>query len=347
MESIFTKACELIDQNIPFAYSVIVQQEGSAPRGLGSKMLITADTIYETIGGGGMEGHVIAQAREKVLTDHKPILHYYDLNTKAEMIGDFICGGDCEVLTFFVDPENTEYQQLFAAADAATQAGKKGWFVYVVNTDDDTLKLSFITQNESIVGNFQGSDFLPKPMLMNPIRIAIHSEEEEGIRYFVDFIHRGGRLYLFGGGHVSKEVAKIASGMEFHVVVIDDRAEFANSERFPGCEIMVIDDFNDLPDLLVDDDTYILIITRGHAHDKTVLAWSMTKTPYYTGMIGSKSKRDTVYAKLLDEGVPQARIDAVHSPVGLPIGAQTPAEIAVSIMAEIIDEKYKKPESQD
>jgi xanthine dehydrogenase accessory factor len=125
-------------------------------------------------------------------------------------------------------------------------------------------------------------------------------------------------------------------GLGFWTVVFDDRAEYANEQRFPGCEIVVLDDFRRLPELAVGDNTYILIITRGHAHDKTVLRWALGKDAKYLGMIGSRTKRDATYNSLEKEGFSMEKMRDVACPIGLPIGARTPAEIAVSIMAEVI-----------
>ncbi|MEG2083845.1 MAG: XdhC family protein, partial [Oscillospiraceae bacterium] len=191
-----------------------------------------------------------------------------------------------------------------------------------------------------IIGSFSGSDNVAREMANSPLRLAIHGDATDGVHYFVDPIHSGGLIYLFGGGHVSLEVARLAAHLEYHVVVIDDRADFANLTRFPGCETVVLENFKSIPDFKVDSDSYILIITRGHAHDKTVLEWALKTEPKYIGMIGSKTKRDSIYSALQAQGVSRERLEWVNSPVGLAIGAQTPAEIAVSIMAEITACKY-------
>jgi xanthine dehydrogenase accessory factor len=123
----------------------------------------------------------------------------------------------------------------------------------------------------------------------------------------------------------------------FDVAVIDDRAEFANAERFPEAETVIAADFNEsFAQLKIDKSSYIVIVTRGHQHDELVLEWAITTPAKYIGMIGSKTKVKTTYDHLLAKGVPQKTLDAVFSPIGLAIGAQAPEEIAVSIMAEII-----------
>jgi len=144
-------------------------------------------------------------------------------------------------------------------------------------------------------------------------------------------------LYIFGGGHISFSLAKIAKILGFQVVVIDDRKEYANPERFPEADKTIADDYrNVFSQIAPNKFSYIIIVTRGHAHDQTVLGWAITTDAKYIGMIGSRRKTKTVYDNLIAQGVNEDAFKRVHAPIGLDIHAETPEEIAVSIMAEII-----------
>jgi xanthine dehydrogenase accessory factor len=145
-------------------------------------------------------------------------------------------------------------------------------------------------------------------------------------------------LYIFGGGHVGLETAKLCANLDFEQVVVDDRAEYANQTRFPWARCLVAASPADLPALEIDEQTYILIMTRGHLMDYQWLSWvmSLPALPAYLGMIGSRRKIGMIEKRLRESGVSQTRIERLHSPVGLDIGAQTPAEIAVSIGAQLI-----------
>jgi xanthine dehydrogenase accessory factor len=145
-------------------------------------------------------------------------------------------------------------------------------------------------------------------------------------------------LFIFGAGHVSKFTARAAAMVGFRTVVLDDRADFANRERFPEAdEVVVLDNFEGCCDELgIDDDSYIIIVTRGHMHDRNVLAEALRTKARYVGMIGSKKKRDKIYDSLLSDGFVPADIDRCYCPIGLTIGAQTPEEIAVAIAGELI-----------
>jgi xanthine dehydrogenase accessory factor len=144
-------------------------------------------------------------------------------------------------------------------------------------------------------------------------------------------------LFIFGGGHISLFLARIAKMVDFRIVVIDDRPEFANAERFPEADETIAGDIASVtPRLAINGSSYIVIVTRGHQNDAQALEWAARTEAAYVGMIGSKKKIKTIFSHLLTKGVTQAQLDRVHSPIGLSIGAETPEEIAVSIIAELI-----------
>jgi xanthine dehydrogenase accessory factor len=157
------------------------------------------------------------------------------------------------------------------------------------------------------------------------------------LEVFIEPILTSPSLYLFGGGHISFPLAKMGKLLGFKIVVIDDRAEFANPDRFPEADILLAENFtNSFPKLKIDKSSYIVIVTRGHQHDELVLAWAVGTPAKYIGMIGSKTKVETIFSHLLTKGISREQLDRVHAPIGLEIQAQTPEEIAVSILAEIV-----------
>ena len=144
-------------------------------------------------------------------------------------------------------------------------------------------------------------------------------------------------VFLFGAGHVSFEVYKAARNAGFDVIVVDDRDTYANAERFPEARQVIADEFEHaFESLTISDSAYIVIATRGHRDDLRVLRWAVQTPARYIGMIGSKRKAITIYRELLKEGLRPELFDRVRSPIGLDIGATTPEEIAVSILAELV-----------
>ncbi|ABF41648.1 protein of unknown function DUF182 [Candidatus Koribacter versatilis Ellin345] len=157
------------------------------------------------------------------------------------------------------------------------------------------------------------------------------------LEIFVEPVLPPALLYIFGAGHVAYSLYQIAQIAGFDIAVIDDRESYANTERFPTARQVIADDFeNACTHLEVTDNAYIVIVTRGHRDDMRVLRWAVNTPARYVGMIGSKRKVITTYKELEKEGVPLSKFENVHAPVGLEIGAITPEEIAVSIVAEMI-----------
>ena len=165
-----------------------------------------------------------------------------------------------------------------------------------------------------------------------------------GQEYLIESYSVAGTVFIFGAGHVARQVAAISKRVGFTTLVLDDRKEFASPDRFPDADrILVLDTFEDaLQELSLDSDSYIVILTRGHRHDQTVLSQALKTDARYIGMIGSRRKRDTIYRNLLDDGFTTKDIDRVHSPIGIDIQAETPEEIGVSIVAELILERAKR-----
>ena len=164
------------------------------------------------------------------------------------------------------------------------------------------------------------------------------------LEVFVEPITPQPRAFLFGGGHISQALARIAGLAGFSTVVVDDRAAFANPERFPDADETIVAEYEEVfPCLIVNDRSFILIVTRGHRHDMRVLRWAVTTPARYVAMIGSRRKVLSVVRELEKEGLPAEAFERLHAPMGLEIGAVTPEEIAVSVVAEMIAVRRQAP----
>lgn len=150
-------------------------------------------------------------------------------------------------------------------------------------------------------------------------------------------------LYLIGAGHIAFYTAKLAKTVGFKVTVVDDRPAFANKEKFPEADAVIAQEFDfALPTLKVTRNSYIVIACRGHELDQRVLEWAAMTEARYVGMIGSKKKVKTIFDTLKAKGVPAERLQRVHAPIGVEINSETPEEIAVSIVAELIKVRRQK-----
>lgn len=152
----------------------------------------------------------------------------------------------------------------------------------------------------------------------------------------VDPLEPAPTVYVVGAGHVGWHVARAAADAGFRLVIVDDRVKFANADRFPGAEVIV----EPIPDWLrhadIPPSAYVAVLTRGHQHDLDAVRALAGRDLRYLGLIGSRAKVVRIREALIAEGIPAARLDRVHAPIGLDIGAVTPGEIAISIVAEMI-----------
>lgn len=169
---------------------------------------------------------------------------------------------------------------------------------------------------------------------------------DDNLKVFIEFVSSKPDLVICGGGHIALPLCKLGNMVEFKTTIIDDREEFANISRFPMANRVICEEFSKaIGEVQPNKSTYFVIITRGHKDDRKCLETILKKEFSYVGMIGSKGKIAYIINNLLENGFSEEEISKLHSPIGLKIGAQTPEEIAVSIIGEIIAEKNKKQTS--
>ncbi|HWR37049.1 MAG TPA: XdhC/CoxI family protein [Clostridia bacterium] len=162
------------------------------------------------------------------------------------------------------------------------------------------------------------------------------------LEVFIEPVLPVSQLFIFGAGHVAQNLSKVAHVAGFEVTVVDDRETYANRERFPEATAVIADDFEKaLPGLNMNESAFIVVVTRGHRDDMRVLRWAVDTPARYIGMIGSRRKVITIYKELENEGIAPEKFERVNAPVGIEIGAVTPEEIAVAIVAEMIAVRRK------
>ncbi|EGO65646.1 XdhC family protein [Acetonema longum] len=170
-----------------------------------------------------------------------------------------------------------------------------------------------------------------------PVTFTVSDTAGGHYRLFWDRVESEARAIVLGGGHISQPLVQMLSMLDFNVTVIDDRPEFANPSRFPGARLVICDNFQKaLAGLKIDAATSVMIVTRGHRYDLECLRATVNSKAFYLGMIGSQRRVREVLSLIEGEGVSKELLQRLRSPVGLDIKAQTPAEIAVSIVAELI-----------
>ena len=330
----------------------IIHETGSTPRSKGAALVVAQDgSNFGTIGGGALEYQALEKAETVFEKGLSSILKFR--LTGQDVAGtDMICGGNVDVYLESVFPENPLNREIFNRMIDLYSKGHKSTLLSLVSEGlgfENTHCRMLIAGGDKSIGNLEPQLAGDREMLEKWYSIRSPQLEEtefEGHNYsvFADPITAGPILYLFGAGHVSTFVAPLAQMVGFSVCVIDDRAEFANPERFPDIDEIIVLPFEDVFERIsVDSSAYVAIITRGHIYDRDVLKNVLQTNPAYVGMIGSLRKRNLIYQSLLEDGVENEKIEMVHCPIGLDIGAETPEEIAVSIVAELIRVRERGP----
>jgi len=307
--------------------ATVIKRKGSAPRKVGAKMFVGAEgKTYGTIGGGRLE----ALAREEALTIiDQGITRILTVKMEARNVeeGSMLCGGNVEVLLEPVAPKHREmYQQI----KTSVEAGEPGIIITCFGLDG--FAKMFMKADRTALGDRPAEDAVNK-------YFKFLYAEDPVVLYdvLVEPMPRVAQLYILGAGHVAQFVSKIAKMVGFRVTVIDDREEFANGQRFPEADEIKCGDFIEaLNCFAFTGNEYIVIMTRDHAQDAEVLEASIRKSAKYIGMIGSRKKVETVKDSLRQRGYDENKLRGIHAPIGISIQAETPEEIAVSIMAELI-----------
>jgi xanthine dehydrogenase accessory factor len=347
MNEMLNEICQALVSGQKLTAAMIITNSGSTPRTSGSRMIVYPDgTISGTIGGGAVEGDVIQRALRLVETEGAEIVPY-DLN-RTDSIDrmDLICGGRVKILIEHVTV-NEKNIELYRSAQEEIKKSRPFSWIAKLTDNEGRLKTAraLLTSRNEFVGPIQVHRELLN-LAESDTRIFNKScfIETGKISYVLESIKPPETLFLFGAGHVSKEIAALSGRIGFRIVVFDDRSEFANAERFPDAdEILVCPEYAEVfKGFNTHPNDCIVIVTRGHRFDKEVLAQALQTEAGYIGMIGSRRKRETIYRILMQQGVEQRVLEQVHCPVGLSIKAETPAEIAVSVTAQLIHHRAER-----
>lgn len=299
---------------------------GSVPRKMQAHMLVMkSGRLCGTVGGGAIEGKAIELAKELLEKKQSGIQKFVLHEKDAQNLG-MVCGGNVTLHFKYASFEDVSMCTLARKAEEVFSAGKQAWLIIGLQTHALSL--------------YDGMDLFgdhTKAEVLETLSRAAGNHEINGEVYYTEQLVSSGKVYIFGGGHVAQALVPVLASVDFHCVVIEDREEFANPALFPQAdEVKLITPGSWGEDLAITQDDCICIMTRGHENDLECQAFALRTSAYYIGVIGSRRKVAVTCAKLQEMGFAEAEISRMHTPIGLPIAARTPAEIAVSIAAEMI-----------
>jgi xanthine dehydrogenase accessory factor len=355
----FQFALENLKSGEPIILATIIRQSGSSPRGKGARMVLNrSGQLAGSIGGGQLEEN-IKKSFESILTTKKASVSTFTLSESEAESLEMICGGSVSILVEPILPEQTDLISMFQAIVEAMQAQRHGWLISQLPVKDQpqAIKHGFISSKGVVSGNLT-LDFQIESGFLRNIKIDDQDSNwvnfENGLRspqeinsnlgaYFVEPVGKLCSCYIIGAGHIASKLAPLTRLVGFSTIVLDDRPDYVSLERFPSADNrIVVDDFqNVIGQILVEPDSFIVIVTRGHNSDRDVLGQALNTPAAYIGMIGSRRKIALTFEALQKQGFSKEALQKVHTPIGLSIGAETPEEIAVSIVAEMIQVRAK------
>ena len=324
MKQIFSQLFYELEKHNDAVLVSVIDDNGSAPRGAGSQMLVTdRGRRCGTVGGGAVEKRSEEMAME-LIKKRESLVHTFRLHTnQTEDIG-MVCGGNVTVHFQFIARDDPAWQVAAACVLALYEKKEAG---HLILREDGAAPTVCDAAGAVLCGSAVDSALLAKGC-----------KRENGL--FSMPVSVGNRAILFGAGHIAQSLCPILASVDFRVTVFDSREEFAKKELFPTAETVLCGDYERLSDYLtIDENDYLVIMTSGHSFDFAVERQVLMGDFAYVGVIGSRSKTASVNKKLHEAGVSEEKTALVHTPIGTAIRAVTPAEIAVSIAGEMILER--------
>ena len=327
--------------------ATVISKSGSAPCLAGSKMIVHGDeSCFGTIGGGVLEAEGQKRAGE-VFHSGVSQIFTFDLSGRDAASMSMICGGRVEVFLELIDSDPANLL-VFSALREALRTGERCFMVTDLGQatgEIRRIRRCLVMEDGTVTGEFSHPEQWLTTLAEQAHRSTYPVLTTLGeSRFLVERCYVPSTVYLFGAGHVSQHVAELAGRVSFQTVVLDDREEFANRDRFAtATSVQVLNSFTDcFKGLEVGGDGFVVIVTRGHTHDRVVLEQALRTCAGYIGMLGSRKKIVEIRRALAAGGFSEKDLDRIHCPIGLDIDAETTAEIGFSIVAELIQVRAKK-----
>lgn len=348
-------AALLQQQGVMPVLLTVLQKEGSAPRGAGTRALLTEAGLEGSVGGGAVEAAALEAARECLLDG----LTRFVRCPASEGVAGEEEAGHMDVLCEVLHPMQSG---MFAVAAQVLEGDIPGaWLIDMSDENAPRRMLCLASMPEGYASAQEAGGENGSPLSLEEIQSVgmplpenVYVDEAACTAYleqarrpclfggesplYVEPLRPRPVLLLCGGGHVALETAALAHDLGFVVDVADCREDYVSDARFPQARNrFFVPDFEHLVERCgVGRRHYVVILTHSHAHDLAALAQALHSHAFYIGMLGGKAKRNALFAALREQGVPDAELACIRCPVGLPIGAESPRELAVSIVAELL-----------
>lgn len=349
--SIYPELIEILLQKTPCVLATVIKTQGSTPQKAGSSALIGINQLLAGTVGGGMTELKVIQQSQTIIESKKSGLFLFDLHGELAKGSDSICGG---IMTILLDATPELHLPVFMQLKNSLEERRAGVLMTLVDeSNPENIKINrfWLSETDRIPIDLK-REFEPViyEMLQNPIVnfSRIIAMKRMGICTkgfaFLESIVPKPSLIIAGAGHIGRSLAKLGKFLGFKVTVWDDRLEYASKNQIPDADIVLCGSLDSsLEQIEIQNDTYLVIVTRGHKNDAEVLHEFISKPLAYIGMIGSKAKVSQMKTNFLENGwASTEQWERIFTPVGLDIGAQTVEEIAISIAAQLVQVRNQK-----
>lgn len=298
--------------------AIIIEKKGSAPRGAGAWMAIGREgRLLGSIGGGAMEDRAIKEGRSWPEEKQFGIISYSLIPGDAAGLG-MVCGGNAKVLFYAFRAGNRQDMALVKQAGELSEAKEPAALLFPAKEE---ARAKILTDHDISFCETMSCGLI----------------EIDGGVWFAKPLGGAGTVYIFGGGHLAQELVPVLSHLDFSCIVMDDREEFLKPELFSGAREVKKVDFKHLDErLTITAQDYLAVMTRGHLSDAEVERFALRTPAAYIGVVGSARKINFIRGELMKDGFTEEDLNRVTTPIGLDIGSDTPAEIAISIAAQLI-----------
>ena len=321
--------------NKSIALATVIQTWGSSPRRAGAKMALTPDgKITGSVSGGCVEGAVFEEGVQVLKSNHPKLLHFGVADETAWEVG-LACGGSIDI---FVKPLDTE---LFKSLHSVLTEEQSAVLVTVVKGSDEILGREMLVRDDGMVASTLINDLDKNALALAKEAVAEGVSRramlDENTEVFIEAILPPPTLIAVGGVHITIALMALGKTLGYRTVVVDPRSAFGNEERFPNVDQLIQkwpqEAFEEIP---LTRSTAVAMLTHDPKLDDPALKIALPSPAFYVGALGSKNTQAKRRQRLLDEGITEEQLNRLHGPIGLEIGAGTPEEIAMSIMAEIV-----------
>jgi len=353
MREVITEIETWLKEGKPVAVATNVKREGSSLRPLGAKMaMTTTQEIAGSVTGGCIEGVVYTEAQNVIKTGQPKLLHYGVTDDESPWEVGLSCGGSLDV--FVESLESPFWQQIYPELKACLEKSQMAAVATVISGPGLGQKLLLLPDGKligdlgSAALNAQTAEWLKKQAAVQETNWAVFDASGQQVEVFADVFAPTARMIVMGAVHIAIPLVALAKNLGFYTIVVDPRAAFATSERFPHVDELIREWPSDaLEKLRPDEGTYIAVLSHDPKLDNPALKVALASPARYVGVLGTRKKIPQRVAALRELGVTDEQLGRLRAPIGLHLGAILPDEIALSILAEMITARHGLPKTQE